>query len=70
MNPQKNSSINLLNPTADNASFHNSQAAKFIPKKALMTPKDNGMGSILSYENAGSYRVDTSRMGGVTSKLV
>lgn len=70
MNPQRNSSVNLLNPAADDANYHNEKAAKYTPKRAKLTPKDNGMGLILSYADAGVYREDTSRMGGVTSKIV
>ena len=32
-------------------------------------PRDSGMGSILAYANAGKYRDDTTRTGGVTGKL-
>lgn len=63
----------MLNPAEANPVYRGSdhnREAKYTPKRASVTPKDNGMGSILAYADAGTYREDTSRMGGVTTKVI
>ena len=57
------------NPSYRSDTNHHKEAT-YIPKRSSLTPRDNGMGSILAYANAGTYREDTSRMGGVTAKVV
>lgn len=69
MNRARNSSQNLLNqgPYGDNEISNNTPPISFRGR-VKTAPKENGMGSILSYAGAGKYREDTSRMGGVTGK--
>ena len=74
MNPSRNASGNLLNrELGTQGSIYSEKGSgqltpKYFKARVKEAPKDNGMGSILAYSNAGTYREDTSRMGGVTLK--
>ena len=70
-NTIRNSSYNLLNPRQPNPLYQrentvrSSQNERNMKARVQAAPRDSGMGSILSYSNALTYREDSSRMGGV-----